>query len=699
MTFLNPLLLLGLAAAALPVLLHLLNQRRPREIAFSSVALLRDVEATTTRRVRIEERLLLLLRILALACLALGFARPILEGRFAGLGSAPVSVALVVDNSGSTAQRSGAGTVLDAAKAEAEAFAAALAPGDEVFVVPTAPTDAGAPAPLRTAEAVLAQVDALQPRAGAAPLSTALDRALAVLDGARHRNRLVVALTDAQASTVADSGSVRLPGEARLVVVPLGAPAASNVAVTGVAVATEFVEAGQPVDVDVTLMRSGAGTGALPVRLRQQTGPGAGTVVATGSASPRADAPATARLRFTPTVRGEVGYSAEVAGGDVLPADDARAFVLRLPEVRRVLVARGTPARALDAVLAPGLFEGGTPFDADDVPPAALGRARLDDYDAVILAAPGALPADAQAALVRYVQAGGGLLAFAGDQNADLSALLARLGAGTVGAPQPLPDGTTVSRVDAGHPLFAGVYRAAPGQRVEPERVAVRRAAPLRGGLPLVTLASGGTLVAETHSGQGRVLTVAVAPEAAWSDLTMSGLFVPLVLRGLLVTGRRTGGAGLDALAGRGPALHFPGTYPAPLALVGPEGAPGATRTVPPQRTTRTGTYVDPAVPRAGLYSVRSGDSLVARVALGEDPRESDLTRLSRRDLGERLAALAGRRVEVVPSGQGGTWRATDQESPPAGREVWNVLFGVALALLVLESFIARRGTTRAARA
>ena len=255
-----------------------------------------------------------------------------------------------------------------------------------------------------------------------------------------------------------------------------------------------------------------------------------------------------------------------------------------------------------------------------------------------------------------------------------------------------------VSRVDAGHPLFAGVYRAAPGQRVEPERVAVRRAAPLRGGLPLVTLSSGGALVAETRSGRGRVLTIAVAPETAWSDLTMSGLFVPLVLRGLLVTGRSAGGAGAEAVAGRGPALRIGNAYATPLVLDGPEGAPGAARTTPPQRASRGVTYVDPDVARPGLYAVRSGDSLVARVALFEDARESDLSRLGRRALATRLAAAAGRRVEVVEGVRGAAWRATDRESPPQGREVWNVLFGVALGLLVLESFIARRGVSRAAR-
>ncbi|HYE59083.1 MAG TPA: BatA domain-containing protein, partial [Rhodothermales bacterium] len=675
MTFLNPLLLLGLAAAALPVLLHLFNQRRPREVVFSSVALLKDVQATTTRRVRIEERLLLLLRVLALACLALGFARPVLEGRLAGLGEAPVSVALVVDNSLSTAQRAGGRTLLDASKAEAEAFATALAPGDEVFVVPTAPEGPTPPAPLRSSDAVLARVDALGPRAGATPLSSALDRALALLEGARHRNRLVVAFTDAQASTLLDSSAMHLPGEARLVVVPMaGEGAVGNVAVTDARLLTEIVEAGQPVEVEITVARFGEGSAPVPVRLRQMTGAGPqGRVVAEGSVSPRPGSPGTVRLRFTPTARGQIGLYAEAAGGDAFPEDDRRALVLRVPEVRRVLVVRGTPARALDALLAPGLLESGTPFDADDANAATLARARLDDYDAVILVAPATLPAEAQAALVRYVQGGGGLIAFAGEANASLSALLTRLGAGGIGAPQALPEGAVVSRVDAAHPLFAGVYRAAPGRRVEPEAVAVRRAAPLRGGLPLVTLSSGGALVTEARSGQGRVLVIGVAPEPGWSDLPASGLFVPLVLRGLLVAGRSAGGAGEAALAGRGPALRIAGTYAQPLSLVGPEGDRAERRITPPQRVAAGATYLDPDVATPGLYAVRSGDSLVARVALHEDPRESDLRRLSRRDLATQLAEVAGRRVEVTSGAAEGAWRATDQETTASGQEVWNV--------------------------
>ena len=58
------------------------------------------------------------------------------------------------------------------------------------------------------------------------------------------------------------------------------------------------------------------------------------------------------------------------------------------------------------------------------------------------------------------------------------------------------------------------------------------------------------------------MLAVAVAPDAAWSDLPSAGLFAPLVLRGL-ATLSASGQAGETAVAGRGRAFLRPsGTEP-----------------------------------------------------------------------------------------------------------------------------------------
>ena len=118
MTFLNPLLLFGLVAAAIPLIIHLFNFRRPKRVDFSSLEFLKELQKTTMQRVRIKQWLLLLLRTLAIACLILAFARPTLTGGLAGTlgGRANSSIALVVDNSLSRTLRDAAGAYLEQAR-------------------------------------------------------------------------------------------------------------------------------------------------------------------------------------------------------------------------------------------------------------------------------------------------------------------------------------------------------------------------------------------------------------------------------------------------------------------------------------------------------------------------------------------------------------------------------------------------------
>ena len=92
MTFLTPLYLLGLAAAAIPIVIHLLTRKRPRRIPFSSVAFLREVNVAQLRRFRLRELLLLALRVLAIALLTLALSRPALKGTLGSL-SAPAALA------------------------------------------------------------------------------------------------------------------------------------------------------------------------------------------------------------------------------------------------------------------------------------------------------------------------------------------------------------------------------------------------------------------------------------------------------------------------------------------------------------------------------------------------------------------------------------------------------------------------------
>lgn len=116
-TLLNPLLVWGLAAIAAPILIHLLLRQRPRPRAWAAMRWLQAAMQAAQRRYKLTNLLLLLLRCLAIALLALAMSRPSLAGF--GRGGRLV---LVVDTSasmGATGEDGGALAELRTALAEA----------------------------------------------------------------------------------------------------------------------------------------------------------------------------------------------------------------------------------------------------------------------------------------------------------------------------------------------------------------------------------------------------------------------------------------------------------------------------------------------------------------------------------------------------------------------------------------------------
>lgn len=129
MGWLTPLYLAGLAALTLPLLLHLIRRTPRGRQAFSSLMFLAPSPPRLTRRSRIDHWLLLLLRLAALALLALAFARPFLrESALLPLSTAGRRVALLLDTSASMRR----GDLWQQAIDRVESVLADLGPNDNV---------------------------------------------------------------------------------------------------------------------------------------------------------------------------------------------------------------------------------------------------------------------------------------------------------------------------------------------------------------------------------------------------------------------------------------------------------------------------------------------------------------------------------------------------------------------------------------
>lgn len=122
-----------LAAAAVPLLVHLLARSRPRETAFSSLLFLRELMRRYARRRQPKDWLLLLLRTLLCAALAAAFLLPVLTREVGGQGGR--ALVLVLDNTASMGAADGQQLRMARALAAAEGAVRELGADDAVNLV------------------------------------------------------------------------------------------------------------------------------------------------------------------------------------------------------------------------------------------------------------------------------------------------------------------------------------------------------------------------------------------------------------------------------------------------------------------------------------------------------------------------------------------------------------------------------------
>lgn len=109
MSFMYPLLLAGLALAALPIVIHLINQWRYQTIRWGAMMFLLAANRMSRGFARLRQWLILLMRVLAIACLVFVIARPLAGGWLALTAGGADTTIVLLDRSPSMAEQSSGG--------------------------------------------------------------------------------------------------------------------------------------------------------------------------------------------------------------------------------------------------------------------------------------------------------------------------------------------------------------------------------------------------------------------------------------------------------------------------------------------------------------------------------------------------------------------------------------------------------------
>jgi hypothetical protein len=333
-SFLHPLALLGLAAAAIPALLHLLQRRQPPEVDFPAVRYLSAAERESARRLKLRHLLLLILRTALIVVIVLAAARPLIPLRGGGAHQ-PTAAVIILDNSPSSGAIVDGGAVLDRLRSAARASISHATSVDRLWLMLCDGVLRGG-----TREALLATVDSVRPGWMRLDLAQAVERAARTVNAQPLAGREVHVFSDLQSTAVA-TGRAEVPGGVRVLALAPGR-AVANRGIAGVTVSegaavielsgsTIDRSAPQPVPVTVRIGSGGrGGRGEIAARgLATTDQAGAGTRAAvTVSLPPQS---------FTP------GWWLGDASlePDELRADDRRPFAWRVAPPARVMATSG----------------------------------------------------------------------------------------------------------------------------------------------------------------------------------------------------------------------------------------------------------------------------------------------------------------------------------------------------------------------
>lgn len=335
MSFLHPLALLGLAAAAIPALLHLLQRRTPPEVDFPPIRYLTEAERQSARRLKLRHLLLLVLRTALIVVIVLAAARPLVPVTGSGgVGHEPTALAVILDNSPSSGAMVDGRPVLDRLRAAARAALARTTAADRVWLML-----ADGIVRRGSRDALLASVDSAVPDWQRLDLVQAVERAARLVYSEPLAGREVHVLSDLQATALA-TGRASVPAGVR-VLAPAPARPAPNRGLAEVRVADGAAL--------VTINGSDAADPA-PITMRVATR----TSGLGGEARALAAPGASVSMPLPPGTRSPGWWVGEVVlAPDELRADDRRLAVWKVAEPARVSAAAASGpfvAAALDVL-------------------------------------------------------------------------------------------------------------------------------------------------------------------------------------------------------------------------------------------------------------------------------------------------------------------------------------------------------------
>lgn len=689
LTFLNSVFLFGLFGSLLPLLIHLLNRRRIKIIEFSTLKYLFPLQKKQMRRLRIREILLLIIRTLIIAFIALALARPALKGSFGSGVNAhtTTSVVIVLDDSFSMGYEGPDGTVFGRAREKARELITLLNESDDANLIYTSQPDTPEfDVPTHNFALLSDKITAKEVSSVAGDLVTGLNTAAQLITESINLNKEIYLITDLQKAGW-DTVGTALPeffDKDRFFIIDVGYNQTENLFVDQVDYSGQLLFASQPIRFTGVVFNNSdhpMDEQLLQLYINGIKKSQVGVTIPAASYN-------SAKTSVTfPDAREYTGYMELPDDGLIM--DNRRYFALDIRGEVNALLVTDDPRDARQNAFY--LEKALQPSEASDtriiptvIPVVQLGIEPLSAYQAVILANISTLTRGQISLLEQFVKDGGGLFLVLGDR-IDVrfynETLLPKFIPASIKSLRGNDQEAFFSwaQVDFDHYIF-NIF----DPNTDPFQ-------PLNIYQTFEILPHGTTQTLVSYNNQMAAFminrlgagTVALLPTALnneWNNLPVRTPFLPFVHRTTQFLGLGDG-RGVTTLAGQ-PVVKIAGTIPygAEVACIKPSG--DVVRVHPEVKNNQNILrFSDTNEP--GIYTWRIGSEIVGHFAVNVDPHESQLNRYSQ----EEVAHFFPEQNLVLLSADEPVHELVLQVR--YGRELWKYFLWFAFVLLLVELLIA----------
>lgn len=679
MEFANPSFLFGLAAIAIPIIIHLFNFRRFRKVFFTNVKFIEDLKQQTRQQSQLRHLLILLMRILAIAALVLAFARPYIPVSKEQTDlKATNAVSIYVDNSYSMEAESSQGNLLNEALNRARETAEAYKSSDQ-FQLLTNDFE-GSHQRFVSREDFVEMLNDVDLSPVTRDISEVFKRQSELLDNEVKGSKTACLISDFQKSTT-DFNKISHDTSVRVFLIPVEAGQPGNIYIDSVWFDEPVYRVNQLATLHVRIINdSEENYEKIPVRLRINN-----VQRAISSFDIGANDEIEIEMPYTNNQAG-LQFGELVISDHPVTYDDNFYFVYEvMNEIPVLAINPGEENQYLNSLFANDSLIVFTNADEN-----RLDYTTFNNYNLIILNGLDNISSGLSQELKRFATAGGNVVVFPGEDADPNSYREFFLNMETPYTMTRDTFQTRISKINVESTLYDDVFESIPENIDLPvvlKHYAIHRQTRSLMEV-LLEMQNGDIFLGSEPVSKGRLYTFAVPLNSDWSNFPRHAIFVPTLYKIALLS---KPAARLYYTTGEDEAILVRNELIQGDKVVKVKSEEKQFEIIPEIRSegSQLNIFAGNRIKESGFYDITHNGKRLTAVAFNYNRAESDLSHFTVDEINTQLADYGLKNFSVLKPAQNQSLTRTIEQIN-SGRQLWKLFILLALGFLLAEVLLLR---------